>query len=227
MKPFFFFLRRPLLRRSLLVFCLTGSACFEAHGQLLGGIFDQQSRKKELMVAQIAAYQLYRIELGGGTNIAQSGLKRACDLKSGTLGLHTGYFNSLKQVAPVIQKDPKVRAIAGMEQQIIEEFDSEIAFQQKINVLTAAEQSYIRQVYQNLLKACKADLSELRDILGQGKLQLTDEQRLERAGSLHASMQDKLAFAGVFTARCHKLALGRQQAAKDRQTLRKLYGGQR
>jgi hypothetical protein len=58
------------------------------------------------------------------------------------------------------------------------------------------------------------------------KLELNDAQRLERIDQLYEAMQDKLSFTGSFTSKCHGLTLWRQQAAKDRQTLRKLYGGQ-
>jgi len=177
------------------------------------------------MVAQIAAYQLYLSEIKGGYQIAQTGLNTAHGLKNGTFGLHTAYFNSLEQVNPAIQDNSKAKAIAGMEQQIAGNFDQEIAFQQKLQMLTPSELNYLRQVYQSLLQKCRADLSELNDVLTPGKLQLSDQQRLERVDHLYAAMQDKLAFSGSFTARCHKLALARQQAAKDRQTLKSLYGG--
>lgn len=225
MKRSYFSSRQPLTLRSLLIFFLTSTGCFQARAQLLGGFFSQQSRKEELMTAQIAAYQLYLTELRSGIDIARTGLSTAYKLKNGTLDLHTAYFNSLWQANPAIQNNAKAKAIAGLEQQITNEFDQEIAFQKKTNRLTPPEQSYIRQVYQNLVAKCNLDLSELRDVLTPGKLQLTDQQRLERIDGLYAAMQDKLAFTGAFTAKCHQLALGRQQAAKDREVLKKLYGG--
>ena len=192
---------------------------------MLDGFFSQQSRKHELMAAQIAAYQLYLAGLKGGIHIAQTGLMSAYSFKNGALGLHTAYFNSLEQISPAIQNNAKANAIAEMNQQIKKEFDLEIAFQQKINVLTTEEQGYIRQVYKSLVVKCNTDLAELRDIVTPDRLQLSDEQRLERIDHLYTDMQDKLVFSGSFTDKCHQLALWRQQAARDRQTLRKLYGG--
>jgi len=225
MKRILFSFRQSPALRPLLIFFFTGTICFQARAQLLGGFFSQQSRKEQLMAEQIAACQLYLAELRRGVRIAETGLRSASDLKSGTLGLHTTYFNSLQQISPGVQNNPKAKAIAGIGQQIAATFDQEIAFQQKANVLSRTEQDYIRQVYQNLLTKCGEDLSELRDVLTPGKLELTDAQRLERIDHLYASMQDKLAFSGSFTSKCHGLALWRQQAARDRQALRKLYGG--
>ena len=225
MKRFYFSSHQPFSLRSLLIFSLTSTLCLQARAQLLGGFFSQQSHKEELMTAQIAAYQLYLGELRSGIDIARTGLSAASKLKNGTLDLHAAYFNSLRQASAAIQNNPKAKAMPGLQQQIAREFDQEIAFQKKTNVLTPPEQSYIRQVYKSLAEKCDWDISELRDVLTPGKLELTDEQRLERIDGLDTAMQDKLAFTGAFTAKCHQLALERQQAAKDRQVLRKLYGG--
>jgi hypothetical protein len=213
------------MKQVILIFSLTCLLFVQARAQFVGGYFSQQSHQEELMMAQIAAYQLYLSEIKRGYHIAQSGLNTAHEFKNGTFWLHTAYFNSLEQVNPVIQQNPKAKAIAGMGQQVVSLFDQEIAFQQKQQMLNPSEQNYIKQVYQGLLQKCRADLSELSDVLPPGKLQLTDQQRLERVDHLYAAMQDKLAFSGAFTGKCHKLALSRQQAAKDRQTLKSLYGG--
>lgn len=226
MKRILFSLRQSSALRPLLIFFLTGTICLQAHAQLFGGFFNQQSRKEQLMAEQIAACQLYLSELSRGVHIVGTGLRSASDLKGGTLALHATYFNSLQQISSGVQNNPKAKAMAGIGQQITAAFDREIAFQQKANVLSRADQDYIRQVYQNLLAKCKEDLSELRDVLTPGKLELTDAQRLERIDHLYAAMQEKLAFTGSFTSKCHGLALWRQQAARDREALRKLYGGQ-
>lgn len=224
MKRIFFILRQSSAQRSLLIFFLTSTTYFQASAQLLGGFFSQQSHKEQLMLEQIAACQLYLSELKGGIHIVEAGLHGAYDQKNGILDLHTAYFNSLQQISAGVRNNPKAKAMTGMRQQIAEEFDQEIAFQQKTNMLSRAELDYIRQVYQNLLTKCSEDLSELHDVLTPGKLELNDGQRLERIDHLYAAMQDKLAFTGSFTSKSHGLALWRLQAAKDREVLRKLYG---
>jgi hypothetical protein len=226
MKRIFFFFRQLLAQRSVLIFFLTGGICLQARAQFLGGFSSQQSRKEKLMVEQIAGYRLYLSELRGGIHIVETGLQSAHDLKRGTLDLHAAYFSSLQQVSPGVRNNPKAKAMPGIEQHIAGAFDQELAFQQKANVLTHSEQDYIRQVYQNLLAKCHEDLSALHDVLTPEKLELNDAQRLERIDQLYEAMQDKLSFTGSFTSKCHGLALWRQQTAKDRQTLRKLYGGQ-
>jgi hypothetical protein len=225
MKRFHFHLPKHLTCYLPLFFFFTSTVCLQARAQLLSGFFSQQSRKEKLMAEQIAAYRFYLEELRAGTNAARAGLTEASSLKNGTRSLHRAYFNSLRQVGVPLQSNTKAKAIPAIGQQIIKAFRAEIAFQQKTNMLTPAEQDEIGQVYQGLVKKCDMDLLELRDILTPGRLQLTDQQRLERIDHLYSAMQDKLSYTGSFTARSHQLALWRQQEAKDRQIIRKLYGG--
>lgn len=213
------------MKRLILIFSLSCLLLPEAGAQFLGGFFSQQSHKQELMLAQIAAFELYLSQVKSGYHIAETGLNAAWEMKNGTLGLNSAYFNSLQQVNPVMPNNPKAKAVTSMSRQIVSIFDREIAFEQKQQILSAAEQNYIRQVYRGMLQKCRGDLSELNNVLTGGKLQLTDQQRLARVDDLFSAMQNKLAFSGAFTAKCHRLALSRQQAAKDRQTLKTLYGG--
>jgi len=203
---------------------LLTSLTLQAKAQFLGGFFSQQSTREKLMAEQIVGYETYLGAIKGGYNIAEKGLNTAHELKNGTFGLHTAYFNSLERVSPAVQNNPKGRAIADMEQQIVTLFTTEISWQQKEKLLSPAELTYLQNVYAGLLKKCKDDLGELADVLTPGKLQLTDQQRLDRLDKLYAAMKDKLAFAGSFTGKCRKLATGRQQAKQDREQLKKLYG---
>lgn len=207
-----------------LFFPLTGLLWTPAKAQFLGGFFSQQSTKEKLMAEQIVGYETYLSALKGGYNIAEKGLNTAHDLKNGTFSLHTAYFNSLEQVNPVVQNNPKGKAITDMAQQVVSLFTAEITWQQKEKLLSPAELTYLQNVYAGLLKKCQDDLSELSDVLTPGKLQLTDQQRLDRLDKLYASMKDKYAFTGSFKAKCRKLAIGRQQAKQDREQLKKLYG---
>lgn len=176
------------------------------------------------MAEQIADLQIYEQALTKGYSIAQKGLTTAHDLKSGTFGLHTAYFNSLEQVNPVVSDDPKGKAILDLWQQLISRFTTEISWQQKQKLLQANELSYLQSVYDNLLKECKKDIDALTLVLTPGKMQLTDQQRLDRLDRLYTSMKDKYAFAGDFTSKCRKLALGRQQAKQEKEQLKKIYG---
>jgi hypothetical protein len=211
-------IRRTVLWLLLLLVSVTAQA------QFLGGFFSQQGQKKKLMAEQVAGLQVYLGAISSGYHIAAAGLTTAQQLKNGTFSLHTAYFNSLEQVKPVIQHDPKGIAIAELCQQLNGQFAGELRWQKQAGQLSAAELANLQNVAANVQKLAAADMTELADVLTPGKLQLTDEQRLQRLDHLYAAMKDKAAFAASFTAKCRQLALSRKRAQADRETLRKLYG---
>jgi len=213
-----------MMKTTFLFFLFTSLAVSRANAQFPGGFFSQQAAKKRLMLEQIAGIGLYLQGINGGYQIADKGLKAARDLKNGTFGFHTAYFNSLTEVSAVVQSDPKGKMIYDLHRQLARIFDREVAWQQKEKLLNEGELAYLRSVYANLLKRSKEDLDALEAVLTPGKLELTDQQRLERLDSLHKRMRDKYAFAGYFTAKCRKLAMARIKANQEKEQLRKLYG---
>ncbi|MDB4921844.1 hypothetical protein [Mucilaginibacter sp.] len=212
------------IKKTGLFFLFTSLTLMQVKAQFLGGFFSQQSQKEQLMAVQIADLEICLQAIKGGYRIAENGLSTAHELKNGTFGLHTAYFNSLWQVKPVVQNNLQGKAIAGLQQQIIHVFSGEISWQQQQKLLQPNELAYLQNVYDNIIAACKKDLDELTLVLTPGKLQLTDQQRLERLDHLYNAMKDKYAFTGYFTAKCRKLATGRLQAQREKQQLKKLYG---
>jgi hypothetical protein len=212
------------MKKISLLLLLTGLALTNTFAQGTGGFFNQQSSKIKLMLAQIAAYETFLHSLKSGYQITENGLNTMHEMKGGTYSLHTAYFTSLEQVNPVVQSDPKGKAMAGMQQQINTVFSNELSWQQQQKILAAPEINYIQQVYQSLMKKCQQDMSDLTQVLTPGKLQMTDHQRLERIDKLYASMQDKLAFAQSFTTKCRQMANDRQRAKKNNAQLKALYG---
>jgi hypothetical protein len=189
-----------------------------------GGFFDLQSSKTKLMLEQIAGYETFLINLKKGYQTTENGLNAVHEMKGGTFDLHTAYFNSLQQVNPVVQSNPKSKAIAGMQQQISQVFTGEITWEQQQKIFAPAEINYINQVYLNIVKKCREDMNDLNQVLTPGKLQMTDHQRLERIDQLYATTQDKLAFSQSFATKCRQMANDRQRAKKNNDQLKTLYG---
>lgn len=209
---------------AIFIFSLACLCTTPAKAQFLGGFFSQQATKKKLMAEQLAAYQLYLCAIKTGYTITDKGLTAAHDLKNGTFGLHTAYFNALQQVAPVVKNDQKGRVIDSLNQQIRSLFVNEKQWQAKQKLLTVTELQYFDKVSAGLLAKCKTDTDELTDVLTPGKLQLNDAERLDRLDKLYERMKDKHDFAAYFTAKCRKLALSRQQQQKEREQMKRLYG---
>jgi hypothetical protein len=176
------------------------------------------------MAEQIVGIQTYLGALKGGYQIANNGLNTVHQLKEGTLDLHTAYFNSLEQVSPAVQQNPKGKAITELYQQLCIQFNTEIAWQKKQQQFSASEMDYLQKVSDNLQKIAREDMAATNDVLTPGKLQLTDSQRLDRLDKLYGSMKDKAAFTSSFTTKCRALATSRQRAKADKETMKKFYG---
>lgn len=189
-----------------------------------GDLFGQQGKKEKLMAAQVGGIYTYLSALKGGYSIMHNGLDLAQELKGGTFGLHTRYFNSLEQVNPAVRQNPKAIAISDLYAQLNHDLNAEISWQKKQQLLKPNELAYLSTVSSNLLKLADRDLAALNDLLNSGKLQLTDEQRLNRLDKLFASMKDKAAFAASFTAKSRALAQNRQRAQTEKEQIQKLYG---
>jgi hypothetical protein len=210
--------------KTILCFSLAGFCSYTANAQFLGGFFSQQSRQRKLMAEQIAGYQVYLGAIKTGYHIAESGLNTAHELKNGSFTLNGNYISSLSQVNPVIQNNPKGKAIADLNDQTLTLLAAEFSWQQQRKILSPQEMDYLQKARDNLTDKCRLDMDELLQVLTPGKLQLTDAQRLARLDKLYENMKDKYAFAGSFTSRCRKVALSRKQQSQDKQQLRKLYG---
>jgi len=192
--------------------------------QLLGGFFSQQATQRQLMTEQIAGYQIYLNALHAGYTIKTKGLGNALNLKGATKDLHAGHIDELSEVQSAIANDPKVKTIRDLRLQITTLFANETAFQQKAAQLNTKELTYYGQVRDHLFDLADQDMNSLNDLVTSGKLQMTDEARLERLDKLYTAMKDKLAFAGSFTTKAHNLALSRQHTQAEKQQVRKLYG---
>ena len=211
--------------KTILTFLFFTSLNFQQlFAQGTGGFFNQQSSRVRLMFAQIAGYETLLQGLKRGYQITENGLNTVHELKGGTFDLHQAYFNSLQQVNPATGSNPKAQAIVGIRQQIAQVFTRELTWQQQQNILTAAEINYIRQVYRNLMNKCREEMDEVTMVLTPGKLQLTDQQRLERLDLIYTTMQDQSAFSISFTTRCRQMAASRQRARKNNDQLKTLYG---
>ncbi|MEO3404990.1 hypothetical protein AAFN85_13875 [Mucilaginibacter sp. CAU 1740] len=209
----------------VLIFFSAGMTAGRANAQSysLGDLFGQQGKKEKLMAAQVGGIYTYVSALKSGYNIMHNGLNLADELKGATFGLHTGYFNSLQQVT-VVQQNPKGKAVTDLYKELSNRLNSEISWQKKNELLKPAELAYLEKVAKNLIKLAGQDMAELNDVLTQGKLQLTDQQRLDRLDKIYAGMKDKAAFAASFAAKTHSLSQNRQRAKAENEQIRKLYG---
>lgn len=192
----------------------------QAKAQTFAEWFSQNSTQKKYLLQQIEALQVYSGYLRKGYSIAKGGLGSISGSLLTENGLHSSYYNELKKVNPMVAKDSRVKEIIRWQTDIM------VLINQwgKIDGLSANEQLYLQQVRASVYKDCEAILSNLQNVVSDGKMEMSDADRLKFIGQLHTEMQTNYRFATGFTAQAKSYAAQRQQERTGKQVLVKTYG---
>ena len=186
-------------------------------------LFKQKKTQKKYLIRQVAALKVYLGYLKKGYKIARKGLTTIGDIKNGTFSLDKDYFNSLKQVSPVVRNSPKVNGTLVYQQQIIEGFRKLYNDCNADENFAPDEQEYIGSVYRNILKECNTSIDELTMITTTGEAEMTDDERLLRLDKVHEDMQDKYAFTLDFIAGTRLLSMQRAREKNQIKGSKNLY----
>lgn len=185
--------------------------------------FRQKKTQRKYLIQQIAALKVYLEYLKKGYDIAQKGLTTIGDIKNGTFHLDKDYFNSLKQVSPVVRDSPKVTSILNYQYSIIREFRKLYEDSKKDENLTPDEIRYIENMYHNMLDECDDSIHELTLITTSGEAEMKDDERLLRLDKVHEDMLEKYTFTQDFTASTRLLSLKRAKEKKQTKHLQELH----
>ncbi|RQO75604.1 hypothetical protein DBR43_09715 [Pedobacter sp. KBW06] len=161
--------------------------------------FKQKKTQKKYLLQQIAALQVYADYAYKGYQIVDSGLQTVKDITNGEFKLHNLFITSLKQVSPALRNDARVGEIIILQLAIIKAFGG---IKGK-HILGAEHLAYLTEVSGNVVAGCLDDLQQLLLTISSAKLEMTDDQRLQRLDRIYQSMLDRSAFAQSF---CNNLA---------------------
>lgn len=171
--------------------------------------FRQKKTQKKYLIKQIAALKIYLKAVKKGYSIAKEGLTIIGDIKDGDLNLHTAYFRSLETVNPVVSGNEKVEDIIALQKEIMNMYKHFYSHLEESEVFDSEEVAFVHRVYERLIVDCANTIDELIVITTSGKLQMKDNERLQRIDALHLDMQDKYTFAQSFSHEATILAVNR------------------
>lgn len=181
--------------------------------------FKQKKTQKKYLLNQIAALQVYIGYARQGYELVGSGLETVRAVTGGEFGLHEGFIYGLKAVSPLVKADPRVAEILDLQLGMIRAFSGIQNLE-----LSADQVLFVAEVAGNMMAECKADLEELLLVLTSGKLEMKEEERLARLGSIHARMQEKSAFSREFCGEASLVAFQRKMEVQAVDKLRRYYG---
>lgn len=166
----------------------------DLHAQTYAEFFRQKKTQTKYLLEQIAALEMYAGYAKKGYDIASTGLNTVRDLSKGEFNLHNSFISSLKTVSPVIKNNTKVAEIIILQIEIAKSFRNI-----RNSGLSTTTSTYVEMVKANVLEECGYDLEELLLVITSGKVEMQDDERLQRLDRIYESMLEKSAFVQSFS----------------------------
>lgn len=190
-----------------------------SYGQTFAEFFNQKKTQKKYLLQQIAALEVYAGYLKKGYQIVDNGLSTIKDFSNGEFSLHNAFISSLKTVSPAIRNNAKVAEIIEIQIAIGKAFNGI----RSSPYLSVSNWLYVQQVRENLWDESLKDLEELLLVITSGKIEMGDDERIERLNKVHASMQEKSSFVQYFIGEISLLIAHKELEKRSLETLMNSY----
>lgn len=210
-------IKKALLPVMFAIATVTGT--LPAKAQSFAEWFSQKKTQKKYLLKQIAALQVYIGYARKGYEVASSGLGVVRDITGGEFNLHNVFITGLKQVSPAIRSDARIAEIIALQVSIIKAFGAI----RKDDIFNVDELLYIADVADGVISECYNDLEELLLVITSGKLEMTNDQRLQRLNTIYDRMRDKSAFTQKFCGDAAVLIRQKQIEQNTIESLRRYY----
>ena len=182
--------------------------------------FEQNKTQKKYLLQQIAALQVFSGYLKEGYQVATKGMSSISGSLKKENDLHTTYYNRMKTVDPVVKNNAMVKDITTWQQDILTRMQGI----NSISGLTTDEKNYLANVKAAVLKDCDQQLNTLQNVITDGKLEMSDAERITLLTKIHTAMMDNYRFASGFAAEAQLYAAQKQQRQSEAVTEKQLYG---
>lgn len=183
-----------------------------------------QNQTIKLYLKQIAANKVYIEYLQKGYKIAKKGLTTIGDIKNGHLKLDQNFFAALESVNPSIRNYAKIAEIIALNIKLVKSHAEALKQVDKSKMFTLEEKEYINNVFSKTLGACSDLIDELALVLSEGKLKMSDDERINRIDLIHKSFHDYRVFSSSFSSEISVLALQRAKESNSIERVKALYG---
>jgi hypothetical protein len=177
-----------------------------------------------LDVEKLAQLKSIYSDLVKGYDILSEGYNEVKDISQGNFDLHKLFLDNLLKASPAVQKYQKVANIIECQLQIISEYGTAYNRFKSDNNFSPDEIIYIGKVYNNLINESIKGLSDLTNVITDGTMRASDDERLAQIDKLNDEMQERLSFLRYFNNNTTVLALQRAREKNDVTTLQNVYG---
>lgn len=207
--------------KTIIIVCLLLLPAF-SHAQLLEEWINQKATQRKYLAVQIAALQTYLGYLKKGYTVVNGGLTTIGKIKSGDFDLHNTFFSSLKTVSPRVKNSAKVVELISAQIALVAYCKRSYKTIRSIGAFDADKLIGINDVFQGFLNEIGEDADVLTEILSDGRLEMSDSDRMEKIDFLYKHMLYQRAIIAQFSAEMVLYAQGRKHQAIELQNYKKL-----
>ncbi len=193
-------------------------------GLFNGSLYAQQAKQKRMLLLQIAALRTYADYAAKGYKAVKSGLNFISDAKKGEVNLHSDYFTSLISVNPNVKNYARVAEIIALHVQIAKKYNRTIEGIRQDDLFHGRELDYIERTFKRLLDSCGESLDTLFLITTSTKLEMKDDERIERIDQIYEQASQDYAFCEKFSGEIKMLSLSKAKEKNDVKQAGKLLG---
>ena len=184
----------------------------------------QQAKQKRMLLLQIAALRTYVDYAAKGYKAVRNGLSFISDAKKGEVNLHSDYFTSLISINPKVKNYARVTEIVSLQVQILKTYKRTFEKLQNDDLFHGSELDYIERTFKRLFESCDESIDTLLLITASTKLEMKDDERIERIDKLYEAASEDYAFCEKFSGEIKVLALSKAKEKNDSRQSGELYG---
>lgn len=174
-----------------------------------------QAKQRKVLLQQIAALQTYIGYAKKGYTVVKKGLNFIGDVKKGEVNLHSDYFSSLLKVNPKVRNYVRVAEIIALQIKILKVRKITFELVRQDYLFHGDELDYIGKTFEHLIDNCNDTLDQLFIITTDTKLEMTDDQRIERIDGLYSVMMEHYSFCENFSEQIRILSLSKAKEKSD------------
>lgn len=183
----------------------------QLNAQTFNEWFRQKKTQKKYLVQQIAALKTYLKYLKQGYRIVDKGLNIVGDIKDGNFHSHKTYFESLRDVNSVVANSGNISSLLFYEEMVIKHASKMRNELIGNPLLTPDEIAYIQLVCDNLMRLSKENTENAENLLTSKRLEMKDDERIERLRALCLEAKDRFVFAREFYNGNHLMIMQREK----------------
>jgi hypothetical protein len=182
-----------------------------------------QLEQLALDIQKLAALKGVLKDLQKGYQVLSQGYETIKGIAQGNFNLHQAFLDGLLLVSPAVRKDVRVAEIIRRQASIISESQAALKQFRQGGRFSPDELAYMGTVYGQLIQQSLNNAQDLLNLLTDGALRMSDDERLRAIEGLSNRTGDQLFFLRSFNNNASVLSLQRSRENNDVNAIRSLY----